>query len=156
MKKMLMVAAVPSMIGQFNMENIGLLFEMGYKVHVACNFNDTSVWTEERTKEFIYRLKELKVSCHQIEFSRAPGDIKSLVQSYRQTDRLVKKEGFRFVHCHTPVAAGMQDGLPKEPCESNLHCPWVPFLQRRTVNKLAFVLPGGMALLAMDGCVNNH
>lgn len=104
---MLMVAAVPSMIGQFNMENIGLLFEMGYKVHVACNFNDTSVWTEERTKEFIYRLKELKVSCHQIEFSRAPGDIKSLVQSYRQTGRLVKKEGFRFVHCHTPVAAAV-------------------------------------------------
>lgn len=105
MKKVLMLAAVPSMIGQFNMENIRLLLDMGYEVHVACNFNDTSVWMKEKISEFISRLKELEVHCHQIGFSRSPRDVKSLIQSFRQMDSLVKKEGFQFVHCHTPVAA---------------------------------------------------
>lgn len=107
MKKVLMLAAVPSMIGQFNMENIRLLLAMGYEVHVACNFYDTSVWTKEKISEFISRMKALKVHCHQIGFSRSPGEVKRLFQSFRQMDSLVKKEGFQFVHCHTPVAAAV-------------------------------------------------
>lgn len=102
-----MLAAVPSMIGQFNMENIRLLLDMGCEVHVACNFNDTSVWTKERTKEFKYRLKELEVYYHQIEFCRSPKEVKRITQSYRQMDTLLKREKFRFVHCHTPVAAAV-------------------------------------------------
>lgn len=102
-----MLAAVPSMIGQFNMENIRLLLDMGYEVHVACNFNDTTVWTKERTKQFKYRLKELQVHYHQIEFCRSPKEIKRIIQSYRQMDVLLKREKFRFVHCHTPVAAAV-------------------------------------------------
>ena len=105
--KILMLAAVPSMIGQFNMENIRLLLAMGYEVHVACNFYDTSVWTKEKISEFISQMKVLGVHCHQTGFSRSPGDVKSLFQSFRQMDSLVKKEGFQFVHCHTPVAAAV-------------------------------------------------
>lgn len=105
MKKMLMVAAVPSMIGQFNMENIRMLLDMGYEVHVACNFYDISVWPKEIIREFICRLKELGVNCHQIEFSRSPKDLKSMLQSYWQIDRLLKSENFWFVHCHTPLAS---------------------------------------------------
>ncbi len=105
--KILMLAAVPSMIGQFNMENIRLLISMGYEVHVACNFYDTSVWTKEKTSEFIFRMKKLGVCCHQIGFSRSPGDLKSLFQSFWQVDSLVKKEDFQFIHCHTPVAAAV-------------------------------------------------
>ncbi len=41
--KFLMVATVASMIGQFNMDNIYILLDMGYEVHVACNFKDLSV-----------------------------------------------------------------------------------------------------------------
>lgn len=102
-----MLAAVPSMIGQFNMENIRLLLDMGYEVHVACNFYDTSVWAKERTKEFKYRLKELEIHYHQIEFCRSPKEVKRIIQSYRQMDVLLKREKFRFVHCHTPVAAAV-------------------------------------------------
>ena len=50
MKRVLMTATVPSMIGQFNMNNIKILQELGYKVDVACNFDDYSVWNEERIK----------------------------------------------------------------------------------------------------------
>ena len=62
MKKVLLVATVPSMIGQFNMNNIQLLKEMGYEIHVACNFRDKSIWPEERVKEFVKLLKNIKVN----------------------------------------------------------------------------------------------
>ncbi len=35
-----MTASVPSMIGQFNMNNIDILQNLGYEVYVACDFND--------------------------------------------------------------------------------------------------------------------
>ena len=105
MKKMLMVTSVPSMIALFNMDNVRLLMDMGYEVHVACNFNDTSIWPEEKITEFIHRLEELGVHYHQTEFARSPKDVKRIMQSFRQLDRLVKREKFRFIHCHTPVAS---------------------------------------------------
>ena len=40
MKRVLMTATVPSMIGQFNMNNIKLLQELGYTIDVACNFDE--------------------------------------------------------------------------------------------------------------------
>ena len=61
MKRVLMTATVPSMIGQFNMDNIKLLQELGYTVDVACNFDDYSVWNRERIKKFESELKELKI-----------------------------------------------------------------------------------------------
>ena len=51
MKKMLMVATVPSMIGQFNMSNLSLLMELGYEPHIACNFKDRSIWMDDETEE---------------------------------------------------------------------------------------------------------
>ena len=58
MRKMLMLATVPSMIGQFNMDNINLLMEMGIEVHVACNFLDYSVWDERKITKFCEELND--------------------------------------------------------------------------------------------------
>ena len=57
MRKMLMAATVASMIGQFNMNNIRILQELGYEVDVACDFTDNSFWTEERIEKFKRQLK---------------------------------------------------------------------------------------------------
>lgn len=103
MKKMLMVATVPSMIGQFNMNNIKLLKELEVEVHVACNFKDRSVWTKNRTDLFIKELDEKQVFFHQIDFVRNPFDIRN-IQAYKQMKRLVDSEEYVFIHCHTPVA----------------------------------------------------
>ena len=51
MKRALMWASVPSMIEQFNMNNIKILQEMGYEVHVACNFDDGGNLSQNRVKE---------------------------------------------------------------------------------------------------------
>ena len=48
MKKALVLASVASMIDQFNMPNIRLMIELGYKVDVACNFVEGSTCSDEK------------------------------------------------------------------------------------------------------------
>lgn len=103
-KKVLMTATVPSMIGQFNMENIKLLLSMGYEVHVACNFKDRSVWTEDRVRQLEEQLVELQVKKIQIEYARTPYDIGKLLKAYSELKSLIQKEKYVLLHCHTPVA----------------------------------------------------
>lgn len=104
MKKFLMVATVPSMIGQFNMNNIQILIDMGYEVHVACNFNDRSIWTKERINLFKKQLSQLGVKGIQIEFARTPYSIIKLFKSYKKLHKIIKKQKYKGLHCHTPVA----------------------------------------------------
>ena len=103
-KKFLMTATVPSMIGQFNMENIKVLLALGYEVYVGCNFKDRSVWTEERTENFEKQLSELGVKKIQIQYARSPYKIIELMKSYLQLQKIIKRERFVCLHCHTPVA----------------------------------------------------
>ena len=83
MKKVLMVATVPGMIGQFNMDNMRLLQELGYQVEIACNFEDRSVWTNERVHSFVQIMKSMQISTHQIDFPRNPSDVKDLLRAWR-------------------------------------------------------------------------
>ncbi len=50
-KKVLMAASVASMIDQFNMPNIRLLLELGYEVHVACNFLEGNTCDRRRIRK---------------------------------------------------------------------------------------------------------
>lgn len=92
------------MIGCFNMNNIQMLLEMGYEVHVACNFKNTSIWSAKKIKEFRKRLQKLGVRYHQIDFSRNPKEVRGIWKSFKQMIFLLKREKFDFIHCHTPVA----------------------------------------------------
>lgn len=105
MKKMLMVSTVPSMIGQFNMNNISMLLELGYEVHVACDWNDRSVWTIEKINALKKQLNNLGVKYHQIDYSRSMFRITKHLKSYKQTLDLVTKNQYDFIHCHTPIAS---------------------------------------------------
>ena len=107
MKKVLMVATVPAMIGQFNIDNLRLLQELGYKVEIACNFEDRSVWTSERVHSFVQVMKSMQISMHQIDFPRNPSDVKHLLHAWRQMDQLAAKNRYAGMHCHTPVAAAL-------------------------------------------------
>ena len=105
MKRVLMTATVPSMIGQFNMNNIKLLQELGYTIDVACNFDDYSVWNEERIKKFESELKELKIKKINISFSRSPKNIKNIINSYKQIKQLLNDKNYSLVHTHTPISS---------------------------------------------------
>lgn len=104
MKRVIMIASVPSMIGQFNMGNIRLLQELGYQVDVACDFRDRSVWTEERTEKLIKELKESGAGICQVDFSRSVWRLNRHIRAWRQLRKILTEKKYEFLHCHTPIA----------------------------------------------------
>ena len=103
MKKALMYASVASMIQQFNMNNISLLQELGYKVDVACNFEFGSTITDEKIKKLKEQLKKMDVNFYQIPVPRKITDIKNLRLSYKMTKDLMNEKKYDLIHCHSPI-----------------------------------------------------
>ena len=105
MKKMLMVATVPSMIGQFNMNNIKLLIELGYDVDVGCNFEDHSVWSKEKIEQLKDDLDALNVNTYHIDFERSMFKIGNHIKSYKQMKKLMNEKEYTLIHTHTPISS---------------------------------------------------
>lgn len=103
MKRALMYASVASMIQQFNMNNISLLQELGYKVDVACNFEFGSTISQEKVEALKTRLKEIDVDFYHIPVPRKITDIHNLKLSYSQTKELMNKNQYQLIHCHSPI-----------------------------------------------------
>lgn len=102
MKKALMLASVPSMIEQFNMNNIKILQNMGYEVHVACNFDDGGTLDKSRVDEFKKELKEKNIIFFDIPFSRNPFSIKNIT-AYKETKKIMNENKYKIVHLHSPI-----------------------------------------------------
>lgn len=119
MKKVLMTASVPSMIGQFNMNNIQILQELGFEVHVACNWKDTSVWTIDKINELKEILTKISVKIYQVSFSRHPLNLYEHIHSHNQLLEIVNKHQYKFIHCHTPIAGAISRIICKK---SNTRC----------------------------------
>lgn len=102
MKKVLIVSSVASMIDQFNRDNIRILKELGYEVHVATNFEDPGTITRERVEVLKMYLKEKKVKYYQINFNRNPFKLSSLKNSIDELTK-VSLNNYDFVHLHSPI-----------------------------------------------------
>ena len=102
-----MVATVPSMIGQFNMNNIHILMDMGYQVDVAADFKDTSVWPMDRIERFKALLQEMNIDFFQIDFSRNPLKLNKHIASFKEVIHLIHKRQYSFIHTHTPIASAI-------------------------------------------------
>lgn len=103
MKKVLMLASVASMIGQFNISNIEILQEIGYQVDVACNFKTGSTCSDETITELKRRLREMSIRCYQIDFSRRVTDVVSNMKALWQVEYLLAENQYEFIHCHSPI-----------------------------------------------------
>lgn len=103
MKKVLMLASVASMIDQFNMQNIAILQEQGYEVHVAANFEQGSTSSKERMEQFKKELKEKNILYFQIDFSRNVANIHQNMKAYKQIKKILKDNKYEFIHCHSPI-----------------------------------------------------
>lgn len=102
-KQVLILASVASMIDQFNMQNIKILKEMGYKVHVACNFTEGNTCSDEQIYALRIKLSELGVKFYQIDFKRNIIDLPQNILAFKQVHRLVNKNKYEFIHCHSPI-----------------------------------------------------
>lgn len=103
MKKALVFASVASMIQQFNMNNIRLLQELGYKVDVGCNFEFGSSISDEKVAELKNILTEIGVDYFQIPVPRKIKDLKGLIRSYASSLSLMNDRNYDLIHCHSPI-----------------------------------------------------
>lgn len=100
---MIMIATTASMIGQFNLNNIRLLINMGYEVSVACNFNSGSSWNQEDSLLLQEQLHKLGVILYNIPLKRSPLAVFNNLRSLYQLNEIFKQHNFDFTHCHTPM-----------------------------------------------------
>lgn len=103
MKKALLITSVASMIEQFNIPNIALLNNMGYEVHVACNFKKGSTCNKENIDYLRKTLKDMNVKYFDIDFSRSMLDIKENIKAYKQIKDILVREKYTFIHCQSPI-----------------------------------------------------
>lgn len=104
MKKMLMMATTAAMIEQFNKNNILILLDMGYEVHVAGNFEKGNPISQERLEALKKWLEERKCKWFNIPSTRKPTDYNN-VRAYKQVVSLIKQYNYNFIHCHTPIGS---------------------------------------------------
>lgn len=103
MKKALMVASVASMIDQFNMDNIAILEQLGYRVEVAANFSQGSNTSPQRVAEFQRELTEAGRVYHQVDIPRSVFKVSSILSSLKQLKTLCHREQYDLIHCHSPI-----------------------------------------------------
>lgn len=103
MKKALMYAHVASMIQLFNMDNIRILIEQGYRVDVACNMEEGSSISPEKIAAMRAELEAMGCRVFHVPVPRKLTALGALWHSLRQTKRLMNTEGYDLVHCHSPI-----------------------------------------------------
>ena len=105
--RVLMLASVASMIDQFNLPNIRLLLHMKYEVHVACNFIEGNTCDEKRLQDLKKKLNAMHVHWHQWDCPRSASSFLKCRRAYRQLCGLLEKQGFSWMHCHSPVGGAL-------------------------------------------------
>lgn len=104
MKKMLMLATTAAMIEQFNKNNILLLEQMGYEVHVAGNFKEGNPISIEKLERFKGWLLEHNAKWFDIESTRRPLDVNN-IHACNKVIKLIQANRYDFIHCHTPIGS---------------------------------------------------
>lgn len=103
--KALMLASVASMIDQFNMKNIQILLDLGYKVDVVCNCKDGNTISAERIENMICRLAEKGVDVIHVPIPRKISNVKQIMKSLKEVKLLCEKKRYRLLHCHSPIGS---------------------------------------------------
>lgn len=88
----LIVATVSGFIKSFELNDISILQDMGYKVHIATNL-------AKHDDEFF---KQKGIIPHHIDFQRFPFK-SSNFKSIKILQRIIEDNDISLVHCHTPV-----------------------------------------------------
>lgn len=91
-KSALIVATVSGFIRCFELNDISILLEKGYTVHIATNISAND-------KAFF---QSIDVVLHQINFERFPFKITNF-KAIKRIQRIIEDNDISLVHCHTPV-----------------------------------------------------
>lgn len=98
-KKILVLASVYGFLESFEINDIKILLSLGYEVHTAANLHDTTIGSNYTTKK-IDELESIKK--HFFDIHRSPFSSKNIGVFFK-LKKLVEKEKFDVIHCHTPI-----------------------------------------------------
>lgn len=101
-EKVIMLTTTAYMSERFNRENIRILNDMGYIVNVVANWEKGNPISEEILTEFKEWIIETGNEWTSIPIVRNPL-AKSNYTAYKKCVDLIKKDDYKFIHCHTPV-----------------------------------------------------
>ncbi len=105
-KTVLIVANAASMVRLFNEDNIQILLDEGYRVHIACNFEKNNTFPQERVEECIKEWTERGFVLHQFPTDRSPFSLNNL-KAYFVLRKLLKEKHFDLIHCHAPISSAI-------------------------------------------------
>ena len=97
-KNALVIATIGAFIRSFELNNISILQQMGYTVHVATNMH----YSQYAFLDFERIFKERNIIAHHIDFERSPFS-KSNFKAKKQIQNIIAENEISLVHCHTPV-----------------------------------------------------
>lgn len=103
MKKALMNASVASMIYKFNMDNINLLEQCGYKVDIACNFGNENPMKPDEVKKFENLLKNKNIKIYKTNCPRNIFSFKNIFNTYKELKKIAKEGNYDLVHTQSPI-----------------------------------------------------
>ena len=104
-KKALVIASVASMIEQFNMENIKILQELGYKVDVACNCKTGNNMSDEKLDKWIKKMLDDGINVINIPIPRNIENVKAIKESIHIVKELNANNNYAIIHCHSPIGS---------------------------------------------------
>lgn len=107
MKRALIYTSVASMIDQFNRDNIQILLDGGYEVHVAANFENGNSIDQKQVNQLKVDLDNMGVEWHHIPIPRNITSIKGIIEAYRKSDDIFSKNHFDLIHFHSPIGAAI-------------------------------------------------
>lgn len=100
-----MLATTAAMIEQFNKNNILILEEMGFEIHVVGNWEQGNPVSDKRLNEFKIWLGKHHGKWFHVNSVRNPFDIKNNLFAYWKVVDLIKRNKYEFIHCHTPIGS---------------------------------------------------
>lgn len=97
------MATTASMIAQFNRDNIDILKDLGYEVHVLCNFENGNTMPKEKIDSFKKELQIKGVKFMNMNFTRSPFAYGKNLKLAIKLRKIIKKNKYKIIHCQTPV-----------------------------------------------------
>lgn len=96
-----MISSVVSMIGDFNTENIKILKQLGYEIHVIASFSYKNI-SNEKLNKYLDFFHQNNVILHDVNINRNPFDIQN-IKAFKKIKTIIRKEQFQIIHCHSPI-----------------------------------------------------
>lgn len=97
MKQVLIITNQSGFLWKFELENVKILQNIGYKVHYASNRSEEGYSYDPE------ELKNMGIVYHDIEIARSPYMIRMNFRAFYQLKEIIENEKIDLIHCHTPV-----------------------------------------------------